>query len=127
VEERRHRSEQFNAVYGAWPWAGSFFLRPLKRWSLQASISHRPIAFVPEGSSLDRFVTLNCGIRGYRQSDVFSQELRKEKLATQNPYCHRALPPGAANQPAARFLEARGRACWSPLSAQDRWRVAPGA
>jgi hypothetical protein len=38
VEERRHRSEQFNAVYGAWPWAGDFFKRPLKHWSLQAAI-----------------------------------------------------------------------------------------
>ncbi len=34
-----------------------------KDWSLQATISHRPIAFVPEGSSLDRCLTLNCGIR----------------------------------------------------------------
>ncbi len=31
--------------------------------SLQATISHRPIAFVPEGSSLDRCVPLKCGIR----------------------------------------------------------------
>jgi hypothetical protein len=88
-----------------------FFLRPLKRWSLQATISHKPIAFVPEGSSLDRCVTLNCGIRGYRQSDVFSQELRKEKLATKNPYCHPASPPDAADQLAARFLQAHGEAC----------------
>jgi hypothetical protein len=34
----------------------------LGHWSLQATISHRPIVFVPEGSSLDRCVTLNRGI-----------------------------------------------------------------
>ena len=66
--ERAWRSEgteanNFKAVYGAWPWTGSFFKRPLKNESLQATISHRPIAFVPEGSSLDRCVTLKCGIR----------------------------------------------------------------
>jgi hypothetical protein len=61
LEERRHRSEPFNPVYG--PWAGNFFERSLKHWRLQDTISNRPIAFVAEGSSVDRYVTLNCGIR----------------------------------------------------------------
>ncbi len=68
IEGRARRSEgteanNLKAVYGAWPWAGNFFKRPLKLRSLQATISHRPIAFVPEGSSLDRCVPLKCGIR----------------------------------------------------------------
>jgi hypothetical protein len=72
IEGRAWRSEgteanNFNAVYGAWPWAGNFFKRPLKHWSLQATISHRPIALVPEGWSLDRCVILNCGDSGVVQ------------------------------------------------------------
>jgi hypothetical protein len=68
IEGQAWRSEgtevnYFNPVYGPWPWAGNFFERPLKHWRLQATISHGPIAFVPEGSFLDRYVTLNCGIR----------------------------------------------------------------
>ena len=46
-------ANNFNAVYGAWPWAGDFFKRPLKRWRLQATITTNLFAFVPEGSFLD--------------------------------------------------------------------------
>jgi hypothetical protein len=47
------------------PGLAIFFKRPLKHWSLLAAITHRRIAFVPEGSFLDRSVTLNCRIRVY--------------------------------------------------------------
>jgi hypothetical protein len=65
MEERRHRNELFQCRrwYLALGW--QFFKHPLKHWSLQATISHKPVAFVPEGSSLDRLVTLNCGRRVY--------------------------------------------------------------
>ena len=45
------------SVYGAWPWAANFFQASAKALELQATISHRPIAFVPESSSLGRCVT----------------------------------------------------------------------
>ena len=72
IDGRAWRSEgteanNFKAVYGACPGLAIFFKRPLKHWSLQATISHRPIALVPEGSSLDRCVILNCGDSGVVQ------------------------------------------------------------
>ena len=62
LEKRRHRSEQFNAVYGLGPWLGQFFRRPLNHWSLQAAISQRHIAFAPEGLPSDRCFVLNYRI-----------------------------------------------------------------
>ena len=67
MEERRHRSEQFQSRVWCLPWAGTFFQASAKALELAGHNSHRPIALVPEGSSLDRCVILNCGDSGVVQ------------------------------------------------------------
>jgi hypothetical protein len=63
-EERRHRDESFNDVFGAWLGDSIVSKRSLHKLNLQAASSHRPIPFDPEGSSLDRCVPVNNP--GYR-------------------------------------------------------------
>jgi hypothetical protein len=49
----------FNDVFGAWLCVRMIPMRLLQKLSLQTASSHRPIAFAPEGSSLDRCLLLN--------------------------------------------------------------------
>jgi hypothetical protein len=64
IEGRAWRSEgtetnSFNDVFGAWLCARMVPTRLLHKLSLPAASSHRPIAFAPERSSLDRCLLLN--------------------------------------------------------------------
>jgi hypothetical protein len=64
IERRAWRSEgteanSFNDVFGAWLCARMVLTGLLHKLSLQTASSHRPIAFAPEGSSLDRCLPLN--------------------------------------------------------------------
>ena len=71
LEERRHRSVQSQCRLWCLALGRQLFKRPLKHWSLQAAINQRHIAFAPEGSSLDRCVTLNCVIWGATKYGTF--------------------------------------------------------
>jgi hypothetical protein len=59
LEERRHRDESCNDVYDAWPRARIVYQVSLQILRLQAVSRYRPIAFDPEGSSLDRGLPVN--------------------------------------------------------------------
>jgi hypothetical protein len=64
IEGRAWRSEgtetnSFNDVFGAWLGARILPRRSLHKFSLQAASSYRSIAFAPQGSSLDRCLSLN--------------------------------------------------------------------
>ena len=49
IESEGTEANNFNAVSVLGPGLAIFFERPLKHCSLKAAITHRPIAFVPEG------------------------------------------------------------------------------
>jgi hypothetical protein len=49
-------TNSFNIVFGVWLATRNFLGRSLHKPSLRAAPRHRPIAFAPEGSPLDRSI-----------------------------------------------------------------------